>query len=684
MKRLILIIFLFGIILNNYGQKISALPAGSGLASGDLFVIVQSGTTKQLDYLYLGNVLNDTADVLRAELPPLWRSDISDTADVLRVEIAAASTIDTAWARYNTNVILKFINDSVGVGTTTPTSKFEVNGEIKALSLFPDNGYTNILIGENTGAALTSNDNYNMFIGKNSGSNAGAASETDNNMGIGYSSLSSLTSGLNNFAAGIFEGSAITTGSYNTLLNSWNSTITTGEYNLFGGYLAGYLCSTSSTDNVFLGAYAGYDADVNYGVAVGRDALYHYDQAGGVGIGFRSAYNATSSVGMTAVGFESALALTTSDYHSVFGYQALSSLQTSDGSSVFGYQAGSAATGAAGLSAFGYSAGAALTTSDYHSVFGYQALDAAQTSDGSSVFGYRAGSAATGAADLSLYGYLSGELQTTADRSSYFGSNSGRQITTGSDCSLFGAYSGEDLTDESIVTFMGSLSGADAVDCSGSVAIGAQAGQSMTGVDNVVIGNLAGRYAVTNSVIIGDNAQNSNAVSGVVILGNEVGISNTKDNVLMIDNSDDSTPLIWGDFAADSVIIYGDLRVTGYAGGATAWTDESDRRLKKNISPIKNGLDIVRGLEGVRFEWIDGHETGTKVGFIAQDVEKVLPEVVYPGEPYAMQTSQIAAVLVQGMKEQQKQIRILLAVVCLLGICVVTLFFRQRKTLRNE
>ena len=92
------------------------------------------------------------------------------------------------------------------------------------------------------------------------------------------------------------------------------------------------------------------------------------------------------------------------------------------------------------------------------------------------------------------------------------------------------------------------------------------------------------------------------------------------------------------------------------AGGATAWTNESDRRLKKNITPITDGLKIVKGLEGVRFEWKDGREPGVRVGFIAQNVEKVLPEVVYPGEPYAMQSSQITAVLVEAVKEQQKQI----------------------------
>ena len=139
--------------------------------------------------------------------------------------------------------------------------------------------------------------------------------------------------------------------------------------------------------------------------------------------------------------------------------------------------------------------------------------------------------------------------------------------------------------------------------------------------------------------------------------------------------------MIWGDFDGDSVIINGALRATGYSGGANAWTNESDRRLKKNIEPISNGLDIVMGLQGVKFDWKD-ERRGRTVGFIAQDVAKVLPEVVDAGDVYAMQTSQITAVLVEGMKEQQKQIRFLTGMVGVLFIVVLFLLLRSRKNLR--
>lgn len=57
----------------------------------------------------------------------------------------------------------------------------------------------------------------------------------------------------------------------------------------------------------------------------------------------------------------------------------------------------------------------------------------------------------------------------------------------------------------------------------------------------------------------------------------------------------------------------------------------SDRRLKTNIEPISGALDIVRQLEGVNFEYIDGGAKGT--GLIAQDVQKVMPMAVVEYAP---------------------------------------------------
>ena len=82
----------------------------------------------------------------------------------------------------------------------------------------------------------------------------------------------------------------------------------------------------------------------------------------------------------------------------------------------------------------------------------------------------------------------------------------------------------------------------------------------------------------------------------------------------------------------------------------------SDEQLKANISTIENPIDKVNALRGVDFNW---KENGKKqIGVIAQEVEKILPELVemrpdgYKGVHY----DNIVGLLKEAIKEQQKQI----------------------------
>ena len=89
---------------------------------------------------------------------------------------------------------------------------------------------------------------------------------------------------------------------------------------------------------------------------------------------------------------------------------------------------------------------------------------------------------------------------------------------------------------------------------------------------------------------------------------------------------------------------------------ATQFTSLSDRTQKKNIRKIENALEIVKELEGVRFDWIDNDKPS--IGVIAQDVEKIIPEVVETGEDGRKSVSygNIIGVLIESIKEQQKRI----------------------------
>ena len=82
----------------------------------------------------------------------------------------------------------------------------------------------------------------------------------------------------------------------------------------------------------------------------------------------------------------------------------------------------------------------------------------------------------------------------------------------------------------------------------------------------------------------------------------------------------------------------------------------SDETLKTNIVGITNAVEKVQQLRGVEFDWISNG--AHSVGVIAQDVEKVLPDLVETRADgkKAVDYSKLTAVLIEAVKEQQVQI----------------------------
>jgi hypothetical protein len=85
----------------------------------------------------------------------------------------------------------------------------------------------------------------------------------------------------------------------------------------------------------------------------------------------------------------------------------------------------------------------------------------------------------------------------------------------------------------------------------------------------------------------------------------------------------------------------------------------SDARLKTNISDLNYGLTTVLNMRPVRYNWKEGADKDNKIGFLAQDLRKIIPEVVVGDEskePLAVNYIELIPVLVNAIKEQQKQI----------------------------
>jgi hypothetical protein len=102
---------------------------------------------------------------------------------------------------------------------------------------------------------------------------------------------------------------------------------------------------------------------------------------------------------------------------------------------------------------------------------------------------------------------------------------------------------------------------------------------------------------------------------------------------------------------------------TSGEGLAYAWGTHSSRRWKTNISPLQSALDKISRLRGVEFDWKPENGGKHDIGLIAEDVGKVIPEVVtYEKngiDATGLKYDRLVALLIAGMQEQQKRIEAL-------------------------
>lgn len=93
--------------------------------------------------------------------------------------------------------------------------------------------------------------------------------------------------------------------------------------------------------------------------------------------------------------------------------------------------------------------------------------------------------------------------------------------------------------------------------------------------------------------------------------------------------------------------------------GVLTNTNPSDENLKENIQSMIGGIVYINQLNPVSFEWKSGvGGTGTKYGFIAQEVQQVIPDVVStdPLGTIGIDTVSLIPFLVKSIKEQQETI----------------------------
>ncbi|MBL0055224.1 MAG: tail fiber domain-containing protein [Chitinophagaceae bacterium] len=99
-------------------------------------------------------------------------------------------------------------------------------------------------------------------------------------------------------------------------------------------------------------------------------------------------------------------------------------------------------------------------------------------------------------------------------------------------------------------------------------------------------------------------------------------------------------------------------------GNGNAWlqgtlTQASDARLKENIQPLNPALENLLQLSGYSYDWIGENKDKEKqIGLLAQEVQKVYPQLVKQNDrgELSVNYTGLIPVLLEGMKEQQKEI----------------------------
>jgi len=130
----------------------------------------------------------------------------------------------------------------------------------------------------------------------------------------------------------------------------------------------------------------------------------------------------------------------------------------------------------------------------------------------------------------------------------------------------------------------------------------------------------------------------------------------------IIHNGDTNTYMQF--HAADQwrVVTGGTERLEVNNSGITASVDitvNSDERIKDNIEQIPDALEKVQAIRGVTFNRTDTDDDTRHAGVIAQEVEKVLPEVVTENAETGIKSvayANMVSLLIEAIKEQQTQI----------------------------
>jgi hypothetical protein len=369
--------------------------------------------------------------------------------------------------------------------------------------------------------------------------------------------------------------------------------------------------------SIFIGEGAGTNDDLtnNGNVAIGYfSSNSNISGASNTAVGYNSLKNSTAS-NNSAFGYESLLSNTTGTSNTAFGYNSLRGNTTGNQNTAFGYSVLSNAVSSQNT-AFGVF-NLQNTTGNSNTAIGYDCLSSDTTGSRNISLGYQTLRGNSSGNDNIALGYRALLSNTTQSNNIAFGTNA-----------LFNAIANGNIS-------IGVNSGLSTTTGGNNVYLGTQAGQNTTtGGNNVYIGFQTGITNTANSAntFLGYRAGALNTGANNVFIGNQAGENETTSNKLYIDNSNTTTPLLYGDFATDILRVNGTLNINNLyslpttAGtanyvlqtngtGTTSWVNPSTLSISEtdpqvssttsNMIPKWNGTTLTDGII---------YDNGTNIG----------------------------------------------------------------------
>jgi len=588
--------------------------------------------------------------------------------------------------------------DNIALGTSTLfINRGSYNFGAGNEALNRNSGSDNVAIGR---TALYSNSGSdNIAIGRYAMQTARAG----NNIALGPYALNATSGGGYNVA--LLEGALrANTGGGNVAIGQAVMNSNSGSYNFGVGYRSLY--SNIGEYNIGFGYESLYGNLGNYNFAVGRGSLYSNNGAYNQSLGYQAMGRNIGSYNL-AMGYQS-LFSNNGDYNIAIGYQALYNDSSASNTIALGKRAGYNVRYGTNNIFIGDNAGPANSTSLSNTLW-----IANQSGGTPLIFGnFDGGKLGIGTTDPTAFLDIPGSSSNVASLRLRSSASAPTSPNYGD------IYTSSNESTNSIFFYDGAAWKDLAAGGAAGINLWSQAsGYIYTSTANDALGNpsaagankLAGIYLTNTAPLtfglanaasmqfrasdssltlntglysfkIGSDPLNTFFVSGssgrvgigttnptakLSIAGSSAHISNDTGNITI-------TP------AANLIIDQGNVGISNTAptflltmeqsgGGYYSAADHSfhngsSTRWKENFTPISDALTVIGQLNPVRYNWKEDYGGAKSLGFIAEEIGLIVPEVVdwdpaNPGYAFGINYANLTALLAEGIKQQQVQIQ---------------------------